>query len=101
MSHQNYEDGDEIFLIGFSRGAFTARSIGAFIAEVGLLTSTGLDSFYPIFKDWENQVNPSYKAQYGTSSWPVTRPKFSDPDYIPELVKVCDNLHTLTNSIVF
>lgn len=26
----NWNDGDEIFLIGFSRGAFTARSVGEY-----------------------------------------------------------------------
>ena len=29
----NYEDGDEIYLFGFSRGAFTARSIGGFLGR--------------------------------------------------------------------
>lgn len=28
---QNYEPGDEIYIFGFSRGAFTARSLGGFI----------------------------------------------------------------------
>ncbi|KAK3115279.1 hypothetical protein LTR53_005550 [Teratosphaeriaceae sp. CCFEE 6253] len=77
----NYEDGDDIVLVGFSRGAFTARSISALIAEVGLLTSKGLDSFYPIYKDWENQVNPDYKPEYGSLDWPVDRPRFRDAGY--------------------
>ncbi len=34
---QNYEPGDEIFLFGFSRGAFTARSLAGFIGACGLL----------------------------------------------------------------
>ena len=34
---QNYVPGDEVFLFGFSRGAFTARSIAGFIAAAGLL----------------------------------------------------------------
>lgn len=33
----NYEPGDEIFLFGFSRGAFTARSIGGLIRKCGIL----------------------------------------------------------------
>lgn len=49
---QNYESGDEIFLIGFSRGAFTARSIASLIAQIGLLTRQGLGYFYEIFDDW-------------------------------------------------
>lgn len=50
----NYVDGDEIILIGFSRGAFTARSVADMIASLGLLTPQGLDHFYGIFDDYEN-----------------------------------------------
>src|SRR5689334_4218024 len=35
---QNYEPGDEIFVFGFSRGAFTARSVAGMVARVGLVT---------------------------------------------------------------
>lgn len=38
----NYEPSDEIFIFGFSRGAFTARSIGGMIGCVGLLTGDAL-----------------------------------------------------------
>jgi uncharacterized protein (DUF2235 family) len=34
---QNYVPGDEVFLFGFSRGAFTARSLAGFIAACGVL----------------------------------------------------------------
>jgi len=33
----NYEPGDEIYLFGFSRGAFTVRSLGGLISKIGLL----------------------------------------------------------------
>ncbi|MFN3350870.1 DUF2235 domain-containing protein [Pseudorhodoplanes sp.] len=33
----NYEDGNEIFLFGFSRGAYTARSLSGFVSKCGLL----------------------------------------------------------------
>jgi len=36
----NYQPGDEIFLFGFSRGAFTARSIAGFIHNMGILKRT-------------------------------------------------------------
>jgi uncharacterized protein (DUF2235 family) len=39
---QNYESGDEIFIIGFSRGAYTARSVAGMLASVGLLTKRAL-----------------------------------------------------------
>lgn len=34
---ENYEDGDLIFLVGFSRGAYTARSTAGMIRNVGVL----------------------------------------------------------------
>jgi T6SS, Phospholipase effector Tle1-like, catalytic domain len=39
---QNYEPDDEIFIIGFSRGAYTARSVAGMLARVGLLTRLSL-----------------------------------------------------------
>ena len=39
---QNYEPGDEIFIVGFSRGAYTARSLGGMVARAGLLTKAAL-----------------------------------------------------------
>lgn len=33
----NYEDGDEIFLFGYSRGAYTVRSLAGLIHEAGLV----------------------------------------------------------------
>src|SRR5262245_44219444 len=34
---QVYENGDQIYLFGFSRGAFTARAVAALLHAVGLL----------------------------------------------------------------
>jgi uncharacterized protein (DUF2235 family) len=34
---ENYNDGDEIFIFGFSRGAYTARSLAGLIAIDGIL----------------------------------------------------------------
>ncbi|HVQ18886.1 MAG TPA: DUF2235 domain-containing protein [Actinomycetes bacterium] len=39
---QNYEPDDEIFIIGFSRGAYTARSVAGMVGRVGLLTKRSL-----------------------------------------------------------
>ncbi len=38
----NYEPGDEIYVFGFSRGAYTARSLAGMVAKVGLLTRRAL-----------------------------------------------------------
>ena len=84
---ENHVPGDEIFLLGFSRGAFTARSIGGFIAAVGLLTRRGMDNFYPVFDDWENQVKPHYKSEWPDLPFP-NKPRVTDPAYFKELVNL-------------
>jgi hypothetical protein len=39
---RNYEHGDRIFLFGFSRGAYTVRSLGGLVVSCGLLKFDGL-----------------------------------------------------------
>ncbi len=38
----NYQPGDQIYVFGFSRGAYTARSLVGMIATIGLLTPQGV-----------------------------------------------------------
>ncbi|MDP6822105.1 MAG: DUF2235 domain-containing protein [Dehalococcoidia bacterium] len=45
----NYEPGDDVFLFGFSRGAYTARSLAGLIRNVGLLHKTQVDEFQNAF----------------------------------------------------
>jgi uncharacterized protein (DUF2235 family) len=40
---RNYQPGDKIYLIGFSRGAYTARALAGLISAKGLLTSAAVD----------------------------------------------------------
>ena len=40
---QNYNDGDRVFLFGFSRGAYTVRALAAFVHVMGLLPPDQLD----------------------------------------------------------
>ena len=57
-NYAEYEYGkgsDDICLIGFSRGAFTVRSIAAFIDSVGVLNGKGMVWFGTIFHDWVHQ----------------------------------------------
>lgn len=77
---------DEIFLFGFSRGAFTARSIAGLIGGVGLLTKAGLPSLAEVFKDFENRENPNYQPATPDSPFP-NKPSASDPRYEEELEK--------------
>ncbi|KAF5337004.1 hypothetical protein D9611_003173 [Ephemerocybe angulata] len=45
----NYNPGDEIFLFGFSRGAYTARMVAMLIGEFGVLDRKDMDHFAKIF----------------------------------------------------
>ena len=49
----NYEPDDEIYLIGFSRGAYTVRCISTLINDIGLLTKHSLGYFYDVFTAWQ------------------------------------------------
>ncbi|KAI0816687.1 hypothetical protein GGR55DRAFT_674880 [Xylaria sp. FL0064] len=73
----NYVDGDEIVLLGFSRGAFTARSIGGMISDLGLLTREGHEYFYAIFKDMQNWTNENYDDPFPTVPF-TNKPKGED-----------------------
>lgn len=56
---ENYEEGDEIYMFGFSRGAFTVRSLGGMLAY-GLLNLTGVASA----DEREERVTQFYKKAY-------------------------------------
>jgi uncharacterized protein (DUF2235 family) len=83
----NYSSGDEIFFLGFSRGAFTARSVASLIRTIGLLTPTGLGYFYQIFQDWEFQLKEGWSSSYPTEPWPH-RPSINAPEYRRKLLEL-------------
>ena len=51
----NYVEGDELFLFGFSRGAFTVRSLAGFIGAVGLLEKHDLNRVPEAFAYYRNR----------------------------------------------
>ena len=54
----NYEPGDELFLFGFSRGAFTVRTLAGFMNKVGLIDRDD-DYFLPkIYECYERNHAP-------------------------------------------
>lgn len=59
----NYEPGDELYLFGFSRGAFTARSLAGFLKFAGLLEKD--DDYYTpdLYACYEGGHGP------GTPQW--------------------------------
>ncbi|KAL0569552.1 hypothetical protein V5O48_012415 [Marasmius crinis-equi] len=49
----NYFPGDEIFLFGFSRGAYTARMVAMLIGQIGVLDRKGMDHFGKLFMSYQ------------------------------------------------
>src|SRR5947209_2557398 len=77
----NFEVGDELFLFGFSRGAYTARSLAGFIRNAGVLKRqyTGrLKAAYELYRDRSNTTHPrSTEAQLFRATYALeTRIKF-------------------------
>ena len=72
---ENYEEGDELFFFGFSRGAFTARSAVGLIRNAGILrreNAARIDEAYALYRD--RVVRPSdvesqlFRRSYSTES---------------------------------
>ena len=66
---ENYEDGDQIYLFGFSRGAYTVRVLAGLIHKVGLLSpqqiklaGSGLTS-YKQFSDRDQNATASASVE--------------------------------------
>ncbi|MCW3479324.1 DUF2235 domain-containing protein [Neisseriaceae bacterium JH1-16] len=59
---RNYLSGDRIFIIGFSRGAYTARALAGLISSQGLIDPQSIDLSDP---------NQAYQA--GTATWYLYR----------------------------
>ncbi|TAQ84258.1 hypothetical protein B7494_g7413 [Chlorociboria aeruginascens] len=76
---------DHIILLGFSRGAFTARAIASLISDVGLLTKMGMESFWGIFGDWMNQNMKGQESAWFQGRYGVKIP-FTDPKYRGALI---------------
>lgn len=66
-----YEDGDKIYLFGFSRGAFTARFLARMVATIGVL-SKGNEEMVPFayksYQDFENGVG-RFKTVQENRKW--------------------------------
>jgi uncharacterized protein (DUF2235 family) len=55
---RNYEPDDEIFLFGFSRGAYTARSTAGFIRNCGVLRGANEDRIDEAYKLYRGEIPP-------------------------------------------
>lgn len=64
----NYDDsngrGDEIYLFGFSRGAYTVRSLAGFISHCGLLHRRDLSKVHKAYNAYRKKLQPDDLKKY-------------------------------------
>ncbi|ENH68115.1 hypothetical protein FOC1_g10003743 [Fusarium oxysporum f. sp. cubense race 1] len=62
----NYEPGDELFFFGFSRGAFTVRSVAGLVCDVGVLSAVHMSRFTEM---WEAYRANTSGEPFRNSAW--------------------------------
>ena len=62
---RNWQEGDDIFLFGFSRGAFTARSLGGLVTQFGILRP-GMEVMVPtlLYSYFRERGTAARKAEF-------------------------------------
>ncbi|KAK0761650.1 hypothetical protein N5P37_005702 [Trichoderma harzianum] len=53
----NYEPGDELFFFGFSRGAFTARSVAGLVCDVGVISPVHMSRFSEMWQAYRQNIS--------------------------------------------
>ena len=82
---ENYEIGGHIYIFGFSRGAFTARSLAGFISKCGLLKLGSPLSLNQLYKRYRRGTSASIRSLLNTETTPTLSPedkwlkKYSQP----------------------
>jgi uncharacterized protein (DUF2235 family) len=71
-----YDPGDRIFLFGFSRGAFTVRTLAGFIANCGLINAAALSTASELNSAVERAYG-IYRQRYRPKLWEML---FGKPD---------------------
>jgi uncharacterized protein (DUF2235 family) len=74
---REYEPGDQLFLFGFSRGAYTARSLAGLVRNCGILRrehAGRVDEAYELYRDGSEDSHPNgeksirFRAAYAVES---------------------------------
>jgi uncharacterized protein (DUF2235 family) len=61
----NYNSGDDLYLFGFSRGAFTARSLAGLIGNSGIVKPEHKDRLTEAYKIYQDRTDPTKKPSGG------------------------------------
>ncbi|MBB5053063.1 uncharacterized protein (DUF2235 family) [Afipia massiliensis] len=102
---EHYEDGDDVFIFGFSRGAYTARGLAGLVAKFGLLTPgapLSLRQLYDRYKVGGERTIRDMAGYTGSAKDKLTREdnwllKYSRPINI-EFIGVWDTVGAISKS---
>jgi len=61
----NYETGDEIYLFGFSRGAYTVRSLAGMVRQCGILRREKVENYRSAIELYRSAVHPDDESARG------------------------------------
>ncbi len=89
---ENYEPGDVLYFLGFSRGAFTARSVVGLVRNCGILRrehGQRIDAAYALYRSPRRDTEP------GGLAATLFRRTYSHPDTEIEFVGVWDTVGAL------
>jgi uncharacterized protein (DUF2235 family) len=93
---ETFQVGDELFLFGFSRGAFTVRSLAGFIRNCGLLRPDHLDRVDEAFALYRRRDTASHPRQALATTF---RARYSTETRI-RFIGVFDTVGALGNPLV-
>lgn len=89
----NYEPGDELFLFGFSRGAFTVRSTAGLVSDVGIFSPVNMEYFPNMWKAYRSNIGGE---PFRKSSWYLdNKEKLGLTDATIKVVGVWDTVGAL------
>jgi uncharacterized protein (DUF2235 family) len=89
---ENYQPKDRLFLFGFSRGAYTARSLAGLIRNCGILKGENIDQVdeaFAFYRDRTSHTHPSSLASQ------IFRRMYSHPDDDIHFIGVWDTVGAL------
>ncbi|WP_247236412.1 DUF2235 domain-containing protein [Telluribacter sp. SYSU D00476] len=95
----NYAQGDEIYLFGFSRGAYTARSLAGLIRTSGLVRNNDLLLIKRAYEIYRDRTNPGMHPEGDIAT--EFRQRHCQPDVRIKFIGVWDTVGSLGIPVKF
>jgi uncharacterized protein (DUF2235 family) len=89
---ERYQSGDKIFLFGFSRGAYTARSLAGLVHNCGILKKENADRVDEAFAFYRDRTSHTRPSALGSQ---LFRRMYSHPDDTIHFIGVWDTVGAL------